>query len=236
VTGAAMLYYIPAMRRALLLLVALPLAALSEEAREPLFNLVSLQAEASREVENDLLTAVLAAEAEGAEPAKLSAEVNRKMARALEAALEARGVRARSGSYRTWPVSEKGRIVRWRVRQELRLESGEFAAATALVGRLQQELVLAGLALSVSDEARRRAENALIAEALAALEERARVVRDAMRAKSYRVKDLQVATGGGLPPRPMLAEARSLAASAPPAIEPGTTRLQVTVSGTIQLQ
>lgn len=235
-TAGAALVYSSAMRRALLLALALPLAALADDAREPLFNLVSLQAEASREVENDLLTAVLAAEAEGAEPAKLSAEVNRRMARALEAAREVRGVRARSGGYRTWPVSEKGRIVRWRVRQELRLESGEFAPATALIGRLQQELVLASLALSVSDEARRRTENALIAEALAALEERARVVRDALRAKSYRVKDLQVGAGGGLPPRPMFAEARALSASAPPAIEPGTTRLQVTVSGTIQLQ
>jgi cob(I)alamin adenosyltransferase len=111
---------------------------------------------------------------------------------------------------------------------------GRVRAATALVGRLQQELVLASLALSVSDEARRSAENALIAEALAALEERARVVRDAMRAKSYRVKELQIGTGGP-PPRPMLAEARPRRGRAA-AIEPGTTRLQVTVSGTIQLQ
>lgn len=222
------------MRRLILSLFVLPLAALAQDGPEPLFNLVSLQAEASREVENDLLTAVLAAEAEGAEPAKLSAEVNRKMARALEAAREARGVRARSGNYQTWPVSEKGRIVRWRVRQELRLESGEFASATALIGRLQQDLVLASLALSISDKARRSAENALIAEALAALEERARVVRDSMRAKTYRVKELQIGTGG-LPPRPMFAESRALAAAAP-AVEPGTTRLQVTVSGTLQLQ
>ena len=40
---------------------------------------------------------------------------------------------------------------------------------------------------------------------------------------------------GGMPPRPVLAEARTLGASAP-SVEPGTTRLQVTVSGTIQLQ
>ena len=222
------------MRRLLVSLLVLPLAALAHDEPAPLFNLVSLQAEASREVSNDLLTAVLAAEAEGAEPAKLSAEVNRKMARALETARGARGVRARSGNYRTWPVSEKGRIVRWRVRQELSLESGEFAAATALIGRLQQDLVLASLQLTVSDAARRRAENALVAEALAALEERARVVRDSMQAKTYRVKELQIGTSGP-PPRPMYAESRALAAAAP-AVEPGSTRLQVTVSGTIQLQ
>jgi predicted secreted protein len=222
------------MRLVAVLLLVLPLAALAHEEREPLFNLVSLSAQAEREVANDLLSAVLAAEAEGTDAAKLAADVNRKMARALEAAQGVRSVRARSGGYQTWPVSEKGRIVRWRVRQELRLESADFAAATALIGRLQQELVVASLAATVSDEARRRAENALTADALAAFEERARVVRDAMKVKGYRVQALQIGGGGGAP-RPMLAM-QSRAEAAAPAIEPGTSRLQVTVSGTIQLQ
>lgn len=222
------------MRLAAVLLLVLPLAALAHEEREPLFNLVSLSAQAEREVANDLLGAVLAAEAEGTDAAKLAADVNRRMARALEAAQGVRSVRARSGGYQTWPVSEKGRIVRWRVRQELRLESADFAAATALIGRLQQELVVASLAATVSDEARRRAENALTAEALAAFEERARVVRDALKVKGYRVQALQIGGGGGAP-RPMLAM-QSRAEAAAPAIAPGTSRLQVTVSGTIQLQ
>ena len=222
------------MRRALLIALLLPLAALAEEERQPLFNLVSLAAQAEREVPNDLLAAVLAAEAEGADPAKLAREVNQKMQRALELAKAERAMRARSGAYQTWPVSDKGRIVRWRVRQELRLESGDFAAATDLIGRLQASLTLASLALSVSPEARRQAENALTAEAIAAFEERARVVRDAMKAKGYRVKDLQV--GGGPQPRPMMAEMRSLAAASAPAVEPGTSRILITVSGTVQLQ
>jgi predicted secreted protein len=95
--------------------------------------------------------------------------------------------------------------------------------------------VLADLSLTVSGDARRKAENALIAEALAAFEERARVVRDAMKAKSYRVKDLQIAAGGAQP-RP-LAMARSMADSvAAPALEPGSSRIVISVSGTIQLQ
>jgi predicted secreted protein len=175
------------MLRALLCLLVLPLAALAHEEGEPLFNLVSLSAQAEREVPNDLLSATLAAEAEGADPAKLAADVNRRMARALEAAQGVRAVRARSGGYQSWPVSEKGRIVRWRVRQALWLESADFTVATALIGRLQQELVVARLAVTVSDEARRRAENALTAEALAAFEERARVVRDTMKVMGYRV-------------------------------------------------
>ena len=224
------------MRRALLLLAAcLPLAAQAQEAKEPAFNLVSLSAQAERDVPNDLLIAVLAVDAEGPDPAHLAGAVNKTMQHALELARGVREVRARSAGYQTWLVTDKARISRWRVRQELRLESSDIAAASALIGKLQSILVVSQLSLSVSDESRRQTENALIGEAIAAFEERARVVRDAMKARSYRVRELQVA--GGAQPRPMLAQMRALASEvALPAIEAGTSRILITVSGTIQLQ
>jgi len=225
------------MRIVLLALFFVPLAA-NAQLPETLFNLVSLNAQAEREIPNDLLTAMLAAEAEGADPAQLADGVNRTMQRALSTALAYKTVKSQSAGYQTIPVYDKGRIARWRVRQELRLESADFAAATELVGKLQASLVVTGLALSVSPEARHKAENSLIAEALAAFEERARVVRDAMKAKGYRVRDLQVSPSG-VSPRPMLAMAARGASSeslAQPALEPGTTRILIMVSGTIQLQ
>jgi predicted secreted protein len=59
-----------------------------------------------------------------------------------------------------------------------------------------------------------------------------------MKAKAYRVRDLQLSPGGA-PPRPvfaMAARAMSAESLAPPAVEPGNTRILITVSGTIQLQ
>jgi predicted secreted protein len=223
------------MQRLLIALLFVPLAA-AAQAPETLFNLVTLNAQAEREVPNDLLSAVLAAEAEGTDPAQLANEVNTAMQRALATAKSYRGVNARSGGYQTFPVYDKNRITRWRARQELRLESADFAAATELIGKLQASLVVAGMALSVSPEANRKAENALIPEALAAFDERARLVRDAMKAKAYRVRDLNLSGGG--PIRQTFAMARSPAVSsiAAPAVEPGTTRIVITVSGTIQLQ
>jgi predicted secreted protein len=223
--------------RALVLLGFLfgPLLA-AAQGPETLFNLVTLNAQAEREVPNDLLSAVLAAEAEGAEPAQLANEVNRAMQQALATAKGYRAVNARSGAYQTFPIYDKNRVARWRARQELRLESSDFAAATELIGKLQASLVITGMTLSVSPEARRQAENALIPEALAAFEERARLVRDAMKAKGHRVRNLQLS--GSEPVRPVFAAARSMAAQsvAQPAVEPGTTRILITVSGTVQLQ
>ena len=220
-----------------LALLAAPVLAPAQPP-EALFNLVSLSAQAEREVPNDLLSAVLAAEAEGPDPAPLADAVNRAMQRAIALAQGYRGVKARSGAYQTFPVYDKNRFARWRVRQELRLESSEFAAATELVGKLQASLVVASLALTVSNEARRQAENALMIEAIAAFEERARIARDALKAKAYRVKDLQISGGAQLMPMLRMAPRAALAAEAmaAPAVEPGTTRIVITASGTVQLQ
>jgi predicted secreted protein len=224
------------MRKILAALLLAPLVT-AAQAPETLFNLVTLSAQAEREVPNDLVTAVLAAEQEGTDPAQLADAVNRTMQRALATAQGYRAVRARTGNYQSYPIHDKGRIVRWRVRQELRLESGDLAATSELIGKLQASLVMAGMHLSVSREARRAAENALISEALAAFDDRARVVREAMKSKGHRVRDLQIS--GGDQPRPVIgvaARAMSAESVAPPAIEAGTTRITMTVSGTIQLQ
>ena len=222
--------------RTALLGLLLPLAALAQEAPPAaLFNLVTLSAQAEREVPNDTLLATLAAEAEGADPAQLADGVNRSMRRALEIARGYSAVKARSGNYQTYPVYDKNRIARWRVRQELRLKSSDFGAATELIGKLQSILTVAQLAHGVSGEARRLAENALIAEAIAAFEERARIARDALKAKSYRLRDLNVSGGGPVPPRPLAMRAM-VAEAAAPALEAGATRIAVTVSGTVQLQ
>jgi len=212
-----------------------PLAALAQDASPPLFNLVTLSAQAEREVANDTLLATLAAEAEGADPAQLADGVNRTMRRALELARGYAGVKARSGNYQTYPVYDKNRIARWRVRQELRLESSDFGAATELIGKLQAILVVAQLSHGVSGEARRQAENALIVEAIAAFEERARIARESLKAKSHRLRDLNISGGGPVPPRPLAMRTLTSEAAAP-ALEPGSTRIAVTVSGTVQLQ
>jgi len=222
---------------AALLVPAIAAAPARAEPAEALFNLVTLSAQAEREVPNDQIVVLLAAESEGADPAPLADAVNRAMQRALAAAKAYRAVNARTGAYQSIPLVEKGRVGRWRVRQELRLESQDFAATAELVGKLQAGLTVAAMSVTVSAEARRQAESALVAEAIGAFEERVRTVREAMRFKSHRVRELQV--GGGLQPRPYLgAAARGAVLSesiAAPAIQPGTTTVTVTVSGTVQM-
>jgi predicted secreted protein len=219
--------------------MALPFAAAHAQDRaETLFNLVSVSAQAEREVANDTLTAVMAVDAEGSDPVALADGANLAMRDALKVAQAYLSVKARSLNYQTWPVYDKARIVRWRVRQELRLESREFAQATELIGKLQAGLVVSSLAVGLSSDARKQAENALIVEALAAFRARAEIVREAQKATGYRVKDLQINAGGGVQPRMYAAQRAGVSAAsvAAPSVEPGASTILVNVSGTVQLQ
>jgi predicted secreted protein len=205
-------------------------------AQEKQENLVSVQAQAAREVDNDQLVAVLAAEAQGADPAALASGINRRMAAALQLAREFPAVRLRSGNYQTYPRYREQRVDGWHASQELRLESTDFAAVARLIGTLQKDLVVRAMSVRLSPEARRAAEDGLIPEAIAAFQARAELARKSLKAKSYRLRNLSVDTAAPGPPVPLATMARAQSSFAPPAVEPGASQVVVTVSGTVQLE
>ncbi len=203
-------------------------------------NRASFQVESFREIANDWVTARLAVSAEGKDPAAVAAEVNEKMAAATARAKKHDHVELRSGSYVTHPVYENNRIVRWRARQELRLESGEIDKLSKLIGRLQADSVLLnGIDFSVRRETRKALEDELILEALAKFRRRADLVTRGMGEKSWSLIDVSVGASGGAPHRVMMQmdESRSMARAqaAPPSFESGTSDLRVHVSGVIEL-
>lgn len=205
----------------------------------PRYNTVELQAEAQRELANDTLAASLYAELNDANPAVLAHALNKAANEALRVAREVQGVRVRSGSNQTFPVYGKGNVLQgWRGRAEIRIESKDFEAASGLIGRLQAGMQLGNLVFSVSPEARRLAENELIAEAMAAFKARAEIVRGALAGRGYKIQRLSVNSGHGAPP-PRLAMARALAAAAPevaaPNLEGGISLVTVTVGGAIEV-
>jgi predicted secreted protein len=226
-------------RLAWLALALLPLAAAAAEA-PPRYNTVELQADVQREVQNDLLSATLYAELDDSSPAALASALNQRFNEALRVAKEHKGVRARSGGNQTFPVYSRGNTLQgWRGRAEIRIESRDFEAASALIGKLQSGMQLSGVSFSVSPEARRIVENELIAEALVAFKARAEIVRAALGGKGYKIERVSVATGHP-PPRPLYAvQQRAMASSqevTPPDLESGVSRITVTARGTIEVE
>ena len=209
------------------------------KAADPGYNSIDLQAEAHREVSNDTLSAVLFAELNEADASRLASALNRKVNEALEAAVEFKAVRVRSGNNQTYPVYDRQqRLTGWRGRAELRLESRDFQAAAALIGKLQAGMQLGQIQFSASPDLRRTAEDELITEAIRAFRARADIARTAMGGRAYKIRRITINTGGGfVPPRPMIARAAAAAeAVPPPQLEGGASQITVGVSGTIVVE
>ena len=200
---------------------------------------VSFQVEVGRDVGNDRMLAILNAAAEEKKPADLADKINSTMAWALDQARANKQVTLRSGSYQTYPVyGENRKIVRWRGRQELQLESQDVDQLSQLVGTLQSQLQMQSLQFSVSHNRRQQVENELIEQALEAYQARAEIVRKSLGAKTYRLMDINIHSAGRSPVIPMRAEAvstMSRSSVSKPALEQGTSRVDVQVSGRIRL-
>jgi predicted secreted protein len=223
-----------------LLACATPVVAVAEErcASCGPQHRVRFQVESTREVANDWITAIVGITAEDADPAVLADRVNRDMSWALEQARSESRVKAKSGGYSTFPIHEEGRLRRWNASQQLVLEGSDVAAMTALLGKLQARLQLQSFTFSVSEEQRRRVQQELVSEALAAFQARAALAAKALDASDYSIDDISIETGSPGFPVPMMEARMSMAMKdsvAPPAVEAGSSRVAVTVQGAIVL-
>ena len=92
----------------------------------------------------------------------------------------------------------------------------------------------------MAPDTRRKVEEAMTGEAIAAFRSRAETVRSAWAAKGYRLVDMNMGSAGG--PQPYLPMMRGMKAMADAESVPaqdmagGETRLVVNVSGSIELQ
>jgi predicted secreted protein len=191
---------------------------------------IDLAAEASRPAANDLARATVFAEAAGANPSELAKRVTSLLAETLKTAKGYASIKTQSGATHTYPVYNKGsKIEGWRMRSDLTLESGDTAALSELVGKLQLSLSVANLSMLPSPETRKRAENEAMIDALAAFKARAKVLADAM-GKPYRIRHLTI-NGSGRPPVTPFMRAATMASAeaAPMPIEAGDTVVTVTV-------
>jgi predicted secreted protein len=201
------------------------------------YNVVELSANVQREVANDLMTAQLFAELSDPNPAQLANQLNRAVAEAVRVAKEYPQIKIRTGNNQTYPVYGRNNQAQgWRGRAELRLETRDFAAGAALVGKLQSGLQLGGIQFAISPEARQKVENELIAEAIAAFRARAEIARSALGGKSYKVQRLGVNAGGSAPsPRPMRAALASDMSVAAPPVEAGESVVTVSANGAVEI-
>jgi predicted secreted protein len=221
-----------------LLLAAAP--ALAHEV--PLtYDRVNLSASAGEEVENDTLVAIMYAQREGNDASKLAEQVNQLITSAVAKAKQAGDVKVQTQGYNTNPVYRNQVLTGWRVRQSIRLESKDSAVLSELIGDLQKELGVNSISYTVSPERRKEVEGKLINKGIAAFTQRAQQVTKDLGRQQYRLVEMHVNTSGiehdtfraFSEGRDMMME--TARAAPPPTLETGTRRVEVNISGTIEM-
>jgi predicted secreted protein len=206
------------------------------------YDRISLSVSVQEQVQADRLVAVLAAQREGKDAAKLAVEVNALVDWALAQAQGEAQIESETLGYTTDPLYTKSTLSGWRVRQEIRLRTREGAVLSAVVGRLQERLLLQSIGYQVSDERREEAQEALIRSGIDAFKGRARLIAEQMGQPRYRLVEMQVETDGDRPApifRGMAAAAamsEAGGAAVAPRIEAGKQTIRVHITGTIELQ
>lgn len=228
------------MRTAILMPAGLLLTfmAVADEAPTT-YNRINLSVSAEERVANDIVTAELYSEREGEQASRVASEVNQDMAWALDLAQSVEEVSVQTTGYFSQPVYQKQIVVGWRVRQSIRLEAQDAARLSELIGELQQRLAMASIRYTISPDSRSKAEDGLIARALAAFDQRAQLVTTELGRTDYRIVHLDVVTSA-TPPRPIASQRmmHSMEAAADvsaPVIESGVQTVRVGVNGIIEL-
>ena len=204
---------------------------------EVLFNTVNLQAQAERDIPNDQMTVVLVTEQDGSDAARVARMINQDMAWAFEVIKKHPFAIYQTKGYRTWPLYDAdNEITGWHAIQEIELAGSKMEELSGLVGKLQEKMQVREMSFSPTDATRRKIENELILEAMQAFRERIEIVRKMMDDKNYRIINLTINTDGQPPPvfyeRALAASVK--AESSPPAVQAGTSRLIVTLNGSVQ--
>ena len=220
---------------ALALVAASPVARAQQDGAPTPVPVISVSASSTATVPNDRLHAWFRVEVDNPSAAAAAAEVNQRVARILAKLKALPDAQTSTSGYTSQQIVDKARPTRWRVTQTIKVEGGDFAAIGDAAGRLQAEdgAVLSGLSFGVSDELRKRTQDAITQQAIAGWRARAEAAAKGFGAAGWRPGRVTIQAGDGARPYPMMARAemQMAAAPAPVPLEAGSTEVTVAVTG-----
>jgi predicted secreted protein len=193
---------------------------------------IQFNANASQLVENDSMRARLFAEVQASTPSAAAAKVTELANDALEVLRQNSDLRVRTGAYRTYPTSNKGRITGWRARSEIIIESDKIEQVSAAIASVSDTMQLASVEFFPSTTLRDQVETMLVDQAIKTFLEKARRIAKSFGATRFEVSEVKVASDG-VPPRPVMRAMSADSAGIAPEFGTGTTRLSISVAGTI---
>ncbi|KQW92832.1 MULTISPECIES: SIMPL domain-containing protein [Acinetobacter] len=227
----------------LLLGTTLSTMAMAAE-NDPLnYNIVNVQADATRQVSNDEMHAVLFIEKNNKQPAELSSQITQLMNQAISISKKYPQVKVETGSQTTYPVydNDNQKLKEWRGRAEIQIESKDFKAASQLINELQTSFQTQSINFTVSDEQRKKVENELMVEASKNFQQRAQILTQAWNKSSYNLVNININTSNSYP-QPVYAARASMAkfeaadAVGGQNMAAGESKITVNANGSIQFK
>lgn len=211
-------------------------------ASEKSYNQVSLRAEASQEVNNDLMRVTFYVEARDNDPAKLANQITLTLNKALDAAKKVPNVKVSMGSRSSYPLTSESslkqsatEIKAWNERGEIIVESQDFSALSQLTGELLKSLQMGSMQFSIAPATREKTEDQLISEAITAFKKRAEIATKAMGGKENKIVNLNLNSngfGGGVP---IMYRAKSASFDSSPNVAGGTGTVTMSADGVIEI-
>jgi predicted secreted protein len=201
------------------------------------YNIINLQADAARQVDNDVMVVIMSALSEANNAAEAAENVNKMMAWAAAIAGKNDSIKSQTMNYQTRPLYKDKALIGWAVNQQIRFESKAFESLSTLVGTLQEKLRVQSMQFEVSSDRKDNAVTGLITVSLEAFGKKARLVTETLGARDYRIVNISVREDSPVAPyrRSFQAEAMSVQQNSAPHVEAGDSRINVRVEGTVQL-
>lgn len=220
----------------LILLISNSMMAAAHDANDH-YDRINLSASAQTQIENDIVIVTLYAEEEGSDSVQLADLVNQRISQAIQQVKRQDSIKLQTNSYNTHPIYNKNKIIGWRVRQSIRLESRDMTLMSKLLGDLQQSLSLQSISFAISPELKNNTDERLIGEALQVFEQRASIIIHQLGRRDYKIVDLNINTSANHFVQRQY-EVATMASSkmSAPSIEGGDQTLQVTVIGQIEME
>jgi len=209
----------------------------------PPTNVLSLSAQATQEVPQDLLAITLAITRDGTDAAAVQSQLRTVLDAALNEARKAQRpgqVDVRTGQFSLQPrYSAKGGISGWQGTAELVLEGRDIAALSQLAGRIPG-MAVARLGYGLSREVREKVEAEVAAQAIQRFRVRAEDYAKQFGFAGYSIREVNVGQADAMPPpqQPMYRRAAAMTAGAADEslpVEAGKASVTVTVNGSVQM-
>ena len=208
----------------------------------PLQNVVSLSANGSVEVTQDLLALTLNATRDGADAATVQSQLKTVLDAALVEARKAvvpGQMDVRTGNFSLFPRYDKnGKINSWQGTAELVLEGRDFPRIASTAGKITS-MVVANVGFGLSREQRAKVEGEAQTLAIESFKARAQEITRNFGFSAYTLREVSVNGNEGQEVRPRMmamAAKSSMASDAPIPVEAGKSTVVVNVAGSVQMR